>query len=78
MTVSDFLRDRALGYKVAPRASKLETSFLVELNRIGVNINQIAKAANEGRGGLGLDHAGIIEASLTELRELMVKVDQSL
>ena len=73
MTVSDFLRSLGLSKEVTPRATRLEMSLLVELNRIGVNINQIAKAANLGR-----DQASVIEASLTELRALMAKVDQSL
>ena len=48
LSVSD-LRQRALSGKVTPRRTSGEASMLVELNRIGVNLNQIARSLNRGR-----------------------------
>lgn len=53
LTQSDFIRQRALSGRVTPsrrrNASSAQTSFIAELNRIGVNLNQIARQLNRGR-----------------------------
>ncbi len=49
LSVSDYLRQRALSGKVTPRRTPAQASLLVELNRIGVNLNQIARSLNRGR-----------------------------
>ena len=72
-TVTDFLRTLALHEEVKPRKTKLESSVLVELNRIGNNVNQIARVVNIGR----ID-TNLIQSSLNELRELMAKIDAAL
>lgn len=73
LPVAEYLRKRGLGKQVTPPKSKLEASCLTELNRIGVNLNQIAHAANAGR----LTEQ-ILQAALADLGKLMQKVDASL
>lgn len=69
-SVTDYLRSCALDAKViAPRSSKLEASFLLELNRIGVNLNQIALAFNTGRSDVAM-----LDDTIRELMTLMDKV----
>ena len=72
-TITDFVRTMALFEKVSPRKTKLEASLLVELNRIGVNINQLAHAANVGR-----NRPALLQTSLDELRQLMAKIDAAI
>ena len=73
ISITDFVRVLALTEEVKPRKTKLEGSFLVELNRIGNNVNQLAHAANIGR-----TDPALIQTSLSELRELMAKIDAAL
>ena len=44
LSVSDYVRRRTLGKPIAPR---VDMKAQGELNRIGVNLNQLARAANE-------------------------------
>ncbi|MDT7858301.1 MobC family plasmid mobilization relaxosome protein, partial [Rubrivirga sp. S365] len=44
LSVSDYVRRRTLGKPIAPR---VDLAARNELNRIGVNLNQIARAANQ-------------------------------
>lgn len=48
---ADYLRARALGYRVAPapKSAAVDPALVSELTRIGVNVNQLAKHANAGR-----------------------------
>lgn len=48
LSVSDYVRQRALGAPVAPRRAVNADRLLVELNRAGVNLNQIARHLNAG------------------------------
>ena len=48
LPVSDYVRQRLLSGKVTPRPSADQASLLTELNRIGVNLNQIARQLNRG------------------------------
>lgn len=52
VTRAEFVRRRALSRPVsaAPTSSSYDPAIISELNRIGVNLNQIAKHANAGRG----------------------------
>jgi hypothetical protein len=71
VTVSDYLRRRALGY-IVPRVVGRrgpDPVLLSELNRIGVNLNQIARNQNSGRPER-LD----AEAVLDELRGVLVVI----
>lgn len=49
--VSEYLRRRALGYKVPAAGSsrRIDPALISELNSVGVNINQLAKATHLGR-----------------------------
>ena len=49
LTVSEYIRRRSLGQSVMARADR-ETRVL--LRRIGVNLNQLARAANASGGGV--------------------------
>lgn len=49
LPVSDFARRVVLGYRVAPARSAADDRLLLELNRIGVNMNQIARNLNSDR-----------------------------
>ena len=46
---AEYLRRRALGFAVSPPPSKVDASLVSELNRIGVNVNQLALAVHTDR-----------------------------
>ena len=49
LTEAEYLRRRTLGYRVPPAPSRSADPALVsELNRIGVNVNQLARASHRG------------------------------
>lgn len=50
LSVSDYVRRRAIGYTVPPAPSRAtsDPALLSELNRIGVNVNQLARASHRG------------------------------
>lgn len=47
--VSDYIRRRALGRRVTPARSIADDRLLMEMNRIGNNLNQIARSLNSDR-----------------------------
>lgn len=49
LPVSEYVRRRALGGRVVAREAATDARALDELNRIGVNLNQLTHAANMGR-----------------------------
>ena len=51
LTLSDYCRRAILGHRVtaSTEPQQVNTEALVELNRVGVNLNQIARAANRGK-----------------------------
>ena len=50
LSLSEYVRRRALSLPVAPSPSSSSDPALVsELNRIGVNVNQLARTAHRGR-----------------------------
>ncbi len=51
LSVSDYLRRRACGYMVPTGAARrsVDPALVSELNRIGVNLNQITRNLNSGR-----------------------------
>lgn len=65
----EYCRRRILGFRVTSRLPSADERALVELNRAGVNLNQIARRVNEGRG-LPDDFPAV----LAELREAIAKV----
>ncbi len=72
VTVAELIRVLLLTSEVKPRKTKLEASFLVELNRIGVNLNQIAHASNIGR-----TDSHILQNAISDLVGIMGKLDAS-
>lgn len=50
-SISDFLRRRAMGYTVPSGGSirRIDPALISELNRVGVNVNQLALATHTGR-----------------------------
>lgn len=66
---SEFIRRRVLGRKVAPARTVADERLLVEINRVGVNLNQIAKAAH-----LGKTLEGKLAAALEDVQTAMAKV----
>lgn len=49
LELSEFVRARVFSDHISPRATPIEASMLTELNRIGNNVNQVARALNRGR-----------------------------
>lgn len=51
MTAAEFMRHRSLGYRLPPTqaAEQVRAKLATALMRLGVNLNQIARAANIGR-----------------------------
>jgi hypothetical protein len=68
LTVADFMRRRALGYRLPPLDAEHQAmaSLAAALMPIGVNLNQIARATNAGRHlpGIVEELAGRITALL--------------
>jgi len=77
ITLSDLIRRSVLGYKIPERISperltrksEIFRKYLAELNKIGVNINQIARYCNQYRevDALVLEKLLEIEEELKEL-----------
>jgi len=50
LSLSDFVRQRLTQGRVTPKAGLRDARLLSELNRAGVNLNQIARHLNRGQG----------------------------
>lgn len=50
LSLSELVRQRVLAGRITPRPRAVDAALLSELNRCGVNLNQIAKALNAGAG----------------------------
>lgn len=48
LTEAEFLRRRALGIPVRVTATRSDPALVSELNRVGVNVNQLARATHRG------------------------------
>ena len=46
---AEYVRRCVLGISVAPAPAKVDAALITELNRIGVNVNQLARAVHTGR-----------------------------
>ncbi|WP_103028285.1 plasmid mobilization protein [Salinibacter altiplanensis] len=68
LSLSEYLRRKALG---KPVKTKVDGKALKELNRIGVNLNQLARAANRGDILIG----GQVREAIEELRSLIEEID---
>lgn len=74
MAPHDYARERVLGHRIVPAGDRqMAASLLSELNRVGVNLNQVAKHMNAGRGDL--EH--MTRATLMQLSEVLAKVARS-
>jgi hypothetical protein len=69
LTVAEFTRRRVLGMTVQPPASRADAALLSEINRIGVNVNQLAFAFNADR-----EFKGDWQAIRDELSRVLDKV----
>jgi hypothetical protein len=50
ISVSEYARQRIFTGRVKPRPALIDAQLLSDLNRCGVNLNQIARALNSGAG----------------------------
>lgn len=73
LTVPDYLRRRALGYSIPPTPTRTSDPALIsELNRIGVNVNQLARATHRGSDftrfwrDVGADLRGVLTRMLEQ------------
>lgn len=48
LSEAEFLRRRALGLPVRVSATRSDPALVSELNRVGVNVNQLARATHRG------------------------------
>jgi hypothetical protein len=71
LTPAEYYRRRSQGLVVAPPAARADATLLRELNRIGVNVNQLAFAANADR-----EFKGDWQALRDELARVLDKVWQ--
>lgn len=69
LSVMEFQRRAILGQRIAAKRQRAENALLVELNKIGVNLNQIAHAVNAGR-----DLPRSFPLVLDELRAMVEKI----
>lgn len=69
LDVAEFCRRAILGQRIAARRQRADDALLLALNRIGVNVNQIAHGVNAGRG---LPHD--LPEVLAELRAVLAKI----
>lgn len=69
LSTAEYGRRRILGHEVSPRASRADAALVSELNRIGVNVNQLARAAHTDP-----DATRDWRFVLTELRQVLAKV----
>jgi hypothetical protein len=68
--VTEYQRRRILGHSVTAKRTAADDRLLAELNRVGVNLNQIAKTMNAGR-----DMPHSLTAVLDELAALRATVE---
>lgn len=69
LDLAEFCRRAILGQRIAARRQRADDALLLALNRVGVNLNQIAHRVNAGRG-LPYDMPEV----LAELRSILDKL----
>lgn len=71
--LAEWLRELALGQVPKPTAKTIDPALLFELNRIGVNLNQIARQCNQKNANIQLvsilTTLQSIDRNLTLIRE---------
>lgn len=74
MSVSDYLRDMALNGKVIERTPSITLEHYTELNRIGNNVNQIARRINSSEANIfHRKTKAELETIFLELQKLLIK-----
>ena len=68
MSAAEYGRNLILGRRVTATPTRADAALLFELNRIGVNLNQLTKAFNQGCDPDGL------EAVADELRDTLQRI----
>lgn len=69
LPLTEFCRQAILSRRVRPRRAAVDEATLAELNRIGVNLNQIARKLN-----MDADAPADFPAVLDELQALMARI----
>ena len=69
LPVSTYVRNVLTQRRVAPAKTSIDDRLLLELNRIGVNLNQQTAHSNAGRHS-----PDMVAQTLTELRDVLAKV----
>lgn len=69
MTEAEFIRKCVMGFSVQPKVGSVDSALISELNRIGVNVNQLARAQNADR-----EFRGDWQAIEIELRRVIALV----
>jgi hypothetical protein len=69
LSVSEYARRRALSLPVQPPPRIADAALVSEINRIGVNVNQLARSQNADR-----EFRGDWKAIEAELRRVLAKV----
>lgn len=72
LSVADYVRRRAVGLPVAPAPRKVDAALVSELNRVGVNLNQVARSLHTER-----PFRVAPDVVLSELRQVLAKVAAS-
>jgi len=67
LAAAEFVRRCVLGRQIAPRRARIEDAAVIELIRVGNNLNQLARATNSGRPPAGAE----LRAALVELRVIL-------
>jgi hypothetical protein len=68
----EYARRRVIGHVIVPPPRKADAALLVELNRIGINVNQLARAMNTDREFRSRweDLAAALEAAIDKVATL--------
>lgn len=69
LSVMEFCRRAVLGQRVPQRRTKASDRALIELNRVGVNLNQIAARVNM-TGDLAEDYRVVLAELLAAIRQV--------
>jgi hypothetical protein len=66
VALAEYVRRGVLGQRVAPARTAADDRLLLELNRVGVNLNQIARSLNSDR-----PERADLASALSELRAVV-------
>ena len=73
LSASEWLRRLGSGHQIRPQATAVDLQLIAELNAIGVNINQIARAVNRGR-----ESPAPLDAVAAQIRAILDEVAERL